>query len=555
MRKFLASPRLLITVLLLIIVVAQLARIDSTLHRWFNADELEHLHATWCLAQGMVPYRDYFEHHTPLLYAMLAPVLALMKPEASYDAAINAILACRWIMYALGCLILYLTYRLGREMHSRTAGLLAVIFTLSTMMFIDRTTEIRPDMLSVPAMLATLILTTRAFHPNSKFRNSQFFLAGILSALSILATPKTLFFLDGYALAFIVLLYKQNPTWRHRIQQLAIYLVGVAIPFALTLVIFATFNGAAEFVTHNFLLNAHWKFHLDKWEQIHNLAYENPLLVALGTAGLLQALSTPLFNRKSKNGIPKSANPLPALSLLALIFGIKIIPVPYTEYFLMLIPLLAIYQSILLLQTIIYLKRKISLRTLRELTPFILAFIIFIVIIIFITPPFAPSITEKFAWLLTLPTALYLLRKQSRPLALLLLVTMMLLFPIRRFLTLLPATRNETAERSPNNNAQKLALAYIHSKTDPPDPVFDGWHNMSAPFRPHAFHYFFLHREIRPMLPQSTWDQLLSDLTTQKIDPVLVIMDRDNRALPPPIVNHFETHYQPTEIDYIWSRK
>ncbi|HWQ27408.1 MAG TPA: hypothetical protein VNN12_00100, partial [Dehalococcoidia bacterium] len=53
-----------------------LFRLASFSSRWFNPDELEHVHASWCIAKGMVPYRDFFEHHTPWLWYLLAPLVS-----------------------------------------------------------------------------------------------------------------------------------------------------------------------------------------------------------------------------------------------------------------------------------------------------------------------------------------------------------------------------------------------------------------------------------------------------------------------------------------------
>lgn len=40
-----------------------------------NGDNVEHLHATWLVAQGGVPYRDFFQHHNPLLWYIFAPIV------------------------------------------------------------------------------------------------------------------------------------------------------------------------------------------------------------------------------------------------------------------------------------------------------------------------------------------------------------------------------------------------------------------------------------------------------------------------------------------------
>src|SRR5690606_37953325 len=76
-------------------------------------------------------------------------------------------------------------------------------------------------------------------------------------------------------------------------------------------------------------------------------AYENPLLVALGSAGLTVALIRPLLQKHSK--LETRNSKLLSFTLLALIIGIFIIPVPYTEYFVPIIPLLALYAATCLL--------------------------------------------------------------------------------------------------------------------------------------------------------------------------------------------------------------
>lgn len=44
---------------------------------YYFPDHAEHLHASWLVWQGEVPYRDFFEHHHPLLWYIAAPMVAL----------------------------------------------------------------------------------------------------------------------------------------------------------------------------------------------------------------------------------------------------------------------------------------------------------------------------------------------------------------------------------------------------------------------------------------------------------------------------------------------
>lgn len=45
-------------------------------------DHAEHLRASWLVWQGKVPYRDFFEHHNPLLWFLMAPVTAAFYKQA-----------------------------------------------------------------------------------------------------------------------------------------------------------------------------------------------------------------------------------------------------------------------------------------------------------------------------------------------------------------------------------------------------------------------------------------------------------------------------------------
>lgn len=49
---------------------------------WFtetgNGDNVEHIHATWLIAVGKIPYKDFFQHHNPLLWYMFSPFIKLI---------------------------------------------------------------------------------------------------------------------------------------------------------------------------------------------------------------------------------------------------------------------------------------------------------------------------------------------------------------------------------------------------------------------------------------------------------------------------------------------
>ena len=45
------------------------------------ADELEHLHNSYLISAGFMPYRDFFEHHNPLLWLIFSPLFKILPPN------------------------------------------------------------------------------------------------------------------------------------------------------------------------------------------------------------------------------------------------------------------------------------------------------------------------------------------------------------------------------------------------------------------------------------------------------------------------------------------
>src|ERR1051325_2332738 len=60
-------------VIVSLVVASYVLRLWFLKVRQFDPDEFEHLHAAWLIAQGNLPYVDFFEHHTPWFHFFLAP--------------------------------------------------------------------------------------------------------------------------------------------------------------------------------------------------------------------------------------------------------------------------------------------------------------------------------------------------------------------------------------------------------------------------------------------------------------------------------------------------
>lgn len=89
-----------------------LAFIGIVLTLIFNStiicDEFEHLRMSWFVSQGEVPYRDFFEHHHPLIWYLFAPILLALPHNALlvfYTAKTFAFIAVLLTYYTIYLII------------------------------------------------------------------------------------------------------------------------------------------------------------------------------------------------------------------------------------------------------------------------------------------------------------------------------------------------------------------------------------------------------------------------------------------------------------------
>ena len=74
-----------------------------------NGDDIEHIHSSFLVAIGQVPYRDFFQHHNPLLWYIFAPLTKLF----AYNSTITEVVCLISLFIFLKSLV-YI-YRIGAE--------------------------------------------------------------------------------------------------------------------------------------------------------------------------------------------------------------------------------------------------------------------------------------------------------------------------------------------------------------------------------------------------------------------------------------------------------
>ena len=106
-------------------------------------DELEHLHATYLITQGLVPFRDFFEHHNPLLWGLLAPIITFLPQNT-----ILIIYVTRLLMAVFSTGTIYYIYKIAYSFFGgKTCAILSILIYLSFYPSIYMFFTIKPDTL------------------------------------------------------------------------------------------------------------------------------------------------------------------------------------------------------------------------------------------------------------------------------------------------------------------------------------------------------------------------------------------------------------------------
>jgi hypothetical protein len=146
------------TVVSILIAIAAAARAISLawLHP-LNWDEIEYRRATAWVWHGLVPYRDFWEHHTPLQWFIFAPVAAL-----AHGPGVSAIVALRFaqtIVWAIAFVLLNAWMRdAGIGRFARAA---AILIALCSSMFMLAAVEYRVDALACALLVTAILLAQR----------------------------------------------------------------------------------------------------------------------------------------------------------------------------------------------------------------------------------------------------------------------------------------------------------------------------------------------------------------------------------------------------------
>jgi len=539
-------------VCLALIVASFAARLVLLQTRAFDPDELQHAHAAWAFHQGLLPYRDFFEHHMPGIYYLLAPMLSWFDVAARPEEALRFLIAARMLMWGFASCAVVLTMLIGAAYGGASVGWLSGALLGLSVVFVGRGLEIRPDVPALTFWLASLLALLRATSSIGSTASTApgrrlmwFATAGLMLGCTLLFNQKALFVGPGLAAFSVWYLFHARRTSPSGLGppmlDIGTLLAACAVPLGVMAVHFWWHGALAALVQHVLGNNAKWIQEVSATSTLEWMLLRDPLLSAVATAGMLQAgLSIARAPWASSGAVVLL---FPTASVLA---GMAVIPAPYPQYMLMVLPAGAVFGATLIRAWV----RSLGARPLMAgVTPDGIAIALSCIVVATIAltvarPFFLHEAVYPLFGIAALVAAGTLARGHRQDWAAIILVTAISAYSAQQLRWMHGLSNVEAVQ----------AMRYVEQATAPTDEVMDGFSGF-AWFRPQSSYYWFVSGGVRARLTGSEVTQLVAALDDCAKRPKLVILDQDLRAVSPAVASAVSRRYEASPIPLIWRRK
>jgi hypothetical protein len=523
------------------IAAACVIQAAETRSRGIDPDELEHLHATYCVSRGDVPYRDFFEHHAPALYYVLCPLFKAVGLELS------DLWLARRALWCCSLVTLALTWRLASRWGGERAGLTAAALLAWSTIFHSKGIELRPD---VPAtLLLTLAVCSWTFASGGGSWR-RFLWVGHLSGLALLFTQKSLVPVAGIALAACL---ARAITRDRQAENLWTVLARVAVPLAagiaacwgLASLGFALAGAAGAFWHSTWYQLWIWPVHSSRWEALR------PTLVGDLTVWIAATFEIVTVIRRSREpGTWERQRGVAAIVALTCIASIPFVKATYSQFYLLWMPCLAALAGTRICTLVDKLRARgraalmlilggglVGAQALlwhRALSAGPIGALPYLTAI----PAARIAVWVMIALALIVLTATVLRQKWSIAVG---------------FVAVLGMAHGALRDVNAalwSNREQVAAIEAINRLIPPDGRVLDGFTGYAA-LRPHAWYYWWVNEYSLALVPPDELATLLLD-NLERQPPAGILFDRNLALLPPRVTEWITAHYEPHEPEPLW---
>ena len=212
-----------------------------------GGDTLEHMHSSWLVYANFVPYKDFFQHHNPLLWYMFSPIVGLHAQNISDSFITSFVVLSSILVSYINFYYLYLI--VSRFLSSKTSGILASSIALTPYVLLS-IIHFRPDNYMLASFFAGLYYYF-CYLENKKVRNLS--LSFLLFWCSFMFLQKIVFTLLLIGVITVYLLIKKDISFKD-------FSKALIVPLLLSLIFLAHLynNNIINVWYHsNFTFNLH----------------------------------------------------------------------------------------------------------------------------------------------------------------------------------------------------------------------------------------------------------------------------------------------------------
>jgi hypothetical protein len=175
-------------------VLAIALRAVAILRYRIDSDEPQHLHTAWMWSRGLIGYRDFYDNHTPLFHILMAPLLAAAREST------QVFLIGRLAMLPIAMASLAVLYWIARRLYGTSIAAWSVIAAAVLPPLLLKSVEFRNDNLWILCCLGALaFVIARPLTPRRAA------ILGVLLAVSLMTSIKTVFFAAAIAIAIVTI--------------------------------------------------------------------------------------------------------------------------------------------------------------------------------------------------------------------------------------------------------------------------------------------------------------------------------------------------------------
>lgn len=312
------------------------------LNQFFDHDEFEAIHTAWKLMHGQVMFVDFFQQKPPFFHFTLIPFIKF------FSESVNAIFACKFYMFILFLTLIYFSYFISIKVFGRKTRFITPIILMSCTFYVDKLTEIRPDVLYMSlSMFAIAILFKKL-----RLDNKSLVFAGFLFGLSFAVLPKAAIYILPMSFLLLIRLFLKKIS----LKGLFLYFFAMALTVIPFFVFMLRTISLQDYYFFNFLMNFKFLGTFSPFTQLEIFIRGNLLFLILAIPGFfclkhyrqkeVGFLAIVLFLSLFTINVPNRQYILPAVPFVAMICANFISSVKLLKHFMCVILLLIVYGQI-----------------------------------------------------------------------------------------------------------------------------------------------------------------------------------------------------------------